>query len=69
MANDKFFGTSAAARQASVAEDTLRRYEQLGVIHPARDSSGRRIYTEADVQAAREYRARQKLPHPIGGND
>lgn len=47
---------SEAARRVGVSENTLRRYCNVGIVKATRDSSGRRLFTECDVKAAREYR-------------
>jgi DNA-binding transcriptional MerR regulator len=47
---------SAAARDVGVAAETLREYERRGVVAPLRDSTGRRLYSAADIEAARQYR-------------
>jgi MerR family transcriptional regulator/heat shock protein HspR len=47
---------SAAARAVGVAPDTLRDYERRGIVAPVRDSSGRRLFSEADIEAARRHR-------------
>lgn len=55
--------TSTAARAVPIAVGTLIGLEKRGVIGPfARDAAGRRLLTEADVAAIREYlRARGRL--------
>lgn len=60
MADHTVFGISDAARRVGVAENTLRRYEAAGVIHPARTPTGQRIYFEADIEAARVHSARRR---------
>ena len=44
---------TSAAHQIGVSAGTLREYERVGLISPARDSAGRRIFTAADVERAR----------------
>jgi DNA-binding transcriptional MerR regulator len=52
------YGISAAARQVPCAEDTLRALERRDVIHPFRDSAGRRLFTAHDIAAARAHLGR-----------
>lgn len=53
------YGISAAARQVPCAEGTLRSLERREVIHPFRDSAGRRLFTDHDIQAARMHLGRE----------
>jgi DNA-binding transcriptional MerR regulator len=50
-------GISAAAGKIPCAEGTLRRLDRRGIVHPIRDSAGRRLFGESDIIAAREYLA------------
>lgn len=45
--------THAAAQEVGVSSNTLRIYERLGLLTPARDSSGRRVYSCDDVERAK----------------
>ena len=47
-------GISSAARQVPCAEGTLRGMEARGLLKPQRDTAGRRLFTDADIAAARE---------------
>ena len=47
---------SSAAHEVGVTPVTLRAYEARGVIVPERDSSGRRLYSDQDIEAARLFR-------------
>jgi DNA-binding transcriptional MerR regulator len=49
--------TSKAAALADVSADTLRRYADAGICAPARDAIGRRLFSEADIQRAKQYNA------------
>lgn len=49
-----FLTISAAARQAGVHPDTVRSYCRLSLLHPQRDSAGRRLFSDQDVQRIRE---------------
>ncbi len=44
----------AAAQQAGLSHQTVRDYCRRGLLRPARDSSGRRLFTDADIQRIRE---------------
>jgi DNA-binding transcriptional MerR regulator len=48
-----------AAQEANLSPTTLRVYERLGLISPARDSAGRRLYGPAEVAQAREVAAQR----------
>lgn len=54
--------SGTAARELRVAVETLRRYEQRGIVKPERDASGRRLYTTKDLDKIRDYRLRQRRP-------
>ena len=54
------YGISAAARQIGCAENTLRKLELRDVLHPFRDSAGRRLYTDLDILTARNHFARRQ---------
>lgn len=58
MTNINLFSISAAAAKAGTCTDTLRRYADDGIIHPVRDSSGRRLFSDGDITKAREHRQR-----------
>lgn len=49
----------SAARAAGLSPTSLRLYERLGLLAPARDSAGRRVYVAADVQLARAVAAQR----------
>ncbi len=52
------YSISGAARQVPCPENYLRVLEKRGVIAPVRDNTGRRIFTDTDIAAARAYVAR-----------
>lgn len=56
MSRTTLIGISEAARRIGCCEDTLRDYDKKGIVQPARDSAGRRIFSEDDLKAARQYR-------------
>jgi MerR family transcriptional regulator, heat shock protein HspR len=43
-----------AAAKAGITAGTLRQYDRLGLLTPQRDSLGRRLYTDRDIERARE---------------
>ena len=45
--------TQALADRTGLSAGTIRDYCRLGLLVPVRDSSGRRLFTEKDVQRAR----------------
>jgi hypothetical protein len=53
----KLKGISQAAREVGCAEATLRRLEVRKIVHPVRDSGGRRLFGDDDVAAARAHLA------------
>jgi DNA-binding transcriptional MerR regulator len=55
-----FNGLSAAARLVGVSEQTLLRYSKVGIVNPDRDSTGRRLFTDADIERARAFRDKQR---------
>jgi hypothetical protein len=53
----KDMGIAQAAPKVPCSEGTLRRLDRRGIVKPARDAWGRRLFGEDDVAAAREYLA------------
>lgn len=49
------------ARRAGVSAKAVRRYETLGLLHPARSGNGYREYSEQEVRLVREIRALGRL--------
>ncbi|MFQ5854231.1 MAG: heat shock protein transcriptional repressor HspR [Anaerolineae bacterium] len=45
---------SVAARLTNLHPQTLRHYERIGLIKPARSSSNRRLYSQDDVERLRQ---------------
>jgi hypothetical protein len=43
-----------AARTVPCSEGTLRRFDAQGIVKPARDPWGRRLFGSDDIEAARE---------------
>lgn len=48
-------GIAEAARAVPCPEGTLRRLDRKGIIRPARDPWGRRLFGQDDIDAARRY--------------
>ena len=48
-----FHTIGPAARRVDRSEGTLRDWERRGLIKPIRDSLGRRLYTDADIEMMR----------------
>lgn len=53
------YSISGAARRVPCPENYLRVLEKRGVISPARDNTGRRIFTESEITAARAHLAQR----------
>ena len=58
MEGESLRGTSGAAREVPCAENTIRGLDWL--LKPMRDSAGRRLYTTANIEAARNHLAQAK---------
>ncbi len=70
MADDRgrhepVFYISVAARLLEVHPQTLRAYERLGFLRPARTGRGQRLYSEADLERVRQVR---RLTEEMGVN-
>ncbi len=52
----KLWTVGGAARELEVAPETLREYEKKGLVKPMRDTSGRRLLTDEDLDMLRRYR-------------
>ena len=50
----KLYLIAAAAKSAHVATETARAYCRQGLLQPLRDSAGRRLFTEEDIERIRE---------------
>jgi MerR family transcriptional regulator/heat shock protein HspR len=67
-ADGAWYIISVAAQRASVHEQTLRHYERLGLISPARKGSGPhspRLYSDRDIERVIHIR---RLMHDLGVN-
>jgi DNA-binding transcriptional MerR regulator len=52
---DVIYTVVGAARAVGCAEDTVRRAARAGVIPDRRDTAGRRVFFEADVELLRQH--------------
>jgi DNA-binding transcriptional MerR regulator len=50
----RFHLIQSAADQVGISVDTVRSYGRQGLLNPERDSAGRRLSTESDIQRIRE---------------
>lgn len=57
MNERQYFTAKGAADAVGCCTATLRNYERAGLLMPARDTAGRRVYTEDDVARARKIKA------------
>jgi MerR family transcriptional regulator/heat shock protein HspR len=67
-ADGAWYIISVAAQRAAVHEQTLRHYERLGLISPARKGSGPhspRLYSDRDIERVIQIRG---LMHDLGVN-
>lgn len=49
-ADEPLFHISVVARMVGVHQQTLRGYERLGLVQPARSGGNRRLYSQRDVE-------------------
>jgi predicted site-specific integrase-resolvase len=54
------FGMLAITQMVGVSENTIRRWDEQGLIRLARDSGNRRIATAADIQLMRFLKGRRR---------
>lgn len=54
--DEPVFIISVAARMLGVQTQTLRYYEQIGLIEPARTSGNQRVFSRADIERVRRIR-------------
>lgn len=60
---------SDVARSTGLTERTLRYYEELGLLRPARDTAGRRTYDDTDVDRLYRIRLLRELGTPVADID
>jgi len=63
--NEPVYMISVAARICELHPQTLRMYERLGLVRPARIGSKNRMYSEADIERLRQI---QHLTQDMGVN-
>jgi len=56
----------SAAAALGVSPRTLRYYEELGLLQPARSAGGHRLYTEADIETVQRVGRMQALGFSLG---
>ena len=59
------YGMGVAAKLCAVHPQTLRAYERMGLVVPARLNDKNRMYSEADIQRVRQI---QRLTQDLGVN-
>ena len=57
----EYLTIQTAAKRVGCCPATLRQYERQGAVVPGRDSAGRRVYTAADVERAREIKRQREV--------
>ncbi|MCE5323572.1 MerR family transcriptional regulator [bacterium] len=63
--NEPLYLIGVAARLCELHPQTLRMYERLGLVHPARLGRKNRMYSEADIERLRQI---QRLTQDMGVN-
>ncbi len=63
--NEPVYLISIAARLCDLHPQTLRTYERLGLVRPARIGRKNRLYSEADIERLRQI---QRLTQDLGVN-
>ena len=63
--DEPLYMISVAARLCDLHPQTLRMYERLGLVRPARISSKNRVYSAADIERLRQI---QRLTQDMGVN-
>ncbi len=64
-ANEPLYVISIAAKMLGMHEQTLRYYERVGIIRPARSKGRVRLYSQADIERLRQV---QRLMDELGVN-
>jgi MerR family transcriptional regulator/heat shock protein HspR len=63
--NEPLYMISVAARLVECHPQTLRQYEELGLLEPVRTITNQRLYSDRDVERARQIR---RLTRDLGVN-
>ncbi|MGC8861653.1 MAG: heat shock protein transcriptional repressor HspR [Armatimonadota bacterium] len=63
--DEPLYMISVAAKLCDLHPQTLRMYERLGLVRPARISSKNRVYSQADIERLRQI---QRLTQDMGVN-
>ena len=63
--DEPLYMISVAARLCELHPQTLRMYERMGLVRPARIGAKNRMYSESDVERLRQI---QRLTHELGVN-
>ncbi|MCX8053288.1 MAG: helix-turn-helix transcriptional regulator [Armatimonadetes bacterium] len=63
--NEPLYMIGVAAKLCDLHPQTLRMYERLGLVRPARVSSKNRLYSQADIERLRQI---QRLTQDMGVN-
>jgi DNA-binding transcriptional MerR regulator len=56
----KVYAIGSVAEETGYSRETIRLLEIRGVVRPERDTTGRRVFTESDMEKIREYRSRHR---------
>ena len=56
MTDERKWTTGTLARVAGICVETVRAYERRGIVTPTRDETGRRLFTNLDLEKINEYR-------------
>lgn len=59
----KLFTVGSVALELGCSSEAIRMYERNGVIKPIRDSQGRRLLTEEDIQKITDHRSKKRVAH------
>ena len=60
-----FYLIRSVADQVGLAPETIRSYCNRGLLTPIRDSSGRRLFTEEDIERIREICLEKMARRPL----
>ncbi len=63
--DEPVFAISVVARMVGLHQQTLRSYERVGLVRPARSAGNTRLYSQRDVERLRQV---LRLVHDLGVN-